>query len=112
MKTNPDIAQIVWFDARRAVIDALPAPTPGASEVDAFGPPVALEAFELASRMNKHVYSEPYFLSGNIARFEIAVPIYAEHAGGRHAGGRLPVREPARQPGAVVVHREIPGRRR
>jgi two-component system sensor histidine kinase DctS len=79
MKTNPDIAQIVWFDAQRRIIDVLPAPTPGASEVDAFGPPVALEAFELARRMNKHVYSEPFFLSGNIARFEIAVPVYAEH---------------------------------
>ena len=30
LKNNPDIAQIVWFDAKRQVIDVLPGALPGA----------------------------------------------------------------------------------
>ena len=38
VKNNSDISQIVWFDARRRVIDALPAAIPADSEVEVFGP--------------------------------------------------------------------------
>jgi len=79
LKINPDITQIVWFDMQRRVIDALPAATPLESEVEAFGPSAAQGAFELAKRLNKRIYSEPYFLSGNVAHFEIAVPVYADN---------------------------------
>jgi two-component system, LuxR family, sensor histidine kinase DctS len=80
LKNNPDISQIVWFDSGRKVIDALPAALPADSELEAFGPPVTQKAFELASRLSKHVYSEPFFLSGNVAHFALAVPVYNEHA--------------------------------
>ena len=79
LKINPDIAQIVWFDPQRKVIDALPSATPLESEVEAFGPSAAQGAFELARRLNKRIYSEPYFLSGNVAHFEIAVPVYVDN---------------------------------
>ena len=36
LKNNPDISQIVWFDPRRKVIDALPAALPADSELEAF----------------------------------------------------------------------------
>lgn len=80
LKNNPDISQIVWFDAGRKVIDALPAALPADSELEAFGPPVTQKAFELASRLSKHVYSEPFFLGGNVAHFALAIPVYNEHA--------------------------------
>ncbi|MBP5997490.1 MAG: PAS domain S-box protein [Azonexus sp.] len=78
LKNNPDISQIVWFDSRRQLIDALPAALPADSELEAFGPPVTQKAFELASRLSKRVYSEPFFLSGNVGHFALAVPIYSE----------------------------------
>ncbi len=78
LKNNPDIAQIVWYDARRQVIDALPAALPADSELDAFGPPVTHKAFELASRLSKRIYSEPFLLSGNTGHFALAVPVYNE----------------------------------
>ncbi|MGC1518461.1 MAG: ATP-binding protein, partial [Azonexus sp.] len=78
LKNNPDIAQIVWFDPRRQVIDALPAAVPADSELEAFGPPASQKAFELAARLSKRVYSEPFFLSGNAAHFALAVPVFAE----------------------------------
>ena len=78
LKNNPDIAQIVWFDAKRQVIDVLPGALPADSELEAFGPPVTQKAFELASHLNKRVYSEPFFLRGNVAHFALAVPVFAE----------------------------------
>ncbi|HQU78509.1 MAG TPA: PAS domain S-box protein [Azonexus sp.] len=78
LKNNPDISQIVWFDPRRKVIDALPAALPADSELEVFGPPVTQKAFELASRLGKRVYSEPFFLSGNVGHFALAVPVFAD----------------------------------
>jgi len=76
VKNNPDIAQIAWFDAKRRVIDALPATTPADSGVDAFGPAATQKAMELAILLNKRIYSEPFFLSGNVAHFALVMPIY------------------------------------
>ena len=78
LKNNPDISQILWFDAKRKVIDALPAASAANSEVEAFGPPVTQAAFELASRLDKRIYSEPFLLGDNAAHFELVVPVYAE----------------------------------
>ncbi len=78
VKNNPDISQIVWFDAKRRVIDALPATTPADSGVDAFGPAATQKAFELAILLNKRIYSEPFFLSGNVAHFALVMPIYGD----------------------------------
>ena len=78
LKNNPDISQIVWFDSQHRVIDALPAALPADSELEAFGPPVTQKAFELAGRLSKRVYSEPFLLGGNVGHFALAVPVYNE----------------------------------
>lgn len=78
LKNNPEIAQILWFDARRNVIDALPTLTPPDSGLDAFGPPVTEKAFDIARRLGKRTYSEPFFLEGNGAQVEVLVPIFSE----------------------------------
>jgi two-component system, LuxR family, sensor histidine kinase DctS len=78
LKNNPEIAQILWFDAKRSVVDALPTVTPPDSEMEAFGPPVTDKAFEIARRLGKRTYSEPFFLEGNRALVEVLVPVFAE----------------------------------
>ena len=78
LKNNPDIAQVIWLDRQRRVIDALPAATPVDRELEVFGPAVTQTAFELARRINKHTYSEPFFLTGNAAHFALLTPVYAE----------------------------------
>ena len=76
LKNNTDVAQILWFDKQRNVIDAIPAAGPPDGEIESFGPPVTQKAFELAGRLGKRVYSEPFLLTGNTGHFEIAVPIF------------------------------------
>ena len=78
LKNNPEISNILWFDAQRNLTDSLPADHSPDREIEAFGPPVTQKAFELARRLGKRIYSEPFLLSGNVAHFEIAIPIYAE----------------------------------
>jgi two-component system sensor histidine kinase DctS len=78
LKNSPDIAQILWLDTNRQVIDALPTSTLPDNEIEAFGPPVTAKAFELASRLGNRQYSEPFFLEGNRAFVEMLVPIFSE----------------------------------
>ncbi|HJV92411.1 MAG TPA: PAS domain S-box protein [Azonexus sp.] len=78
LKNNPEISQILWLSPRRQVIDALPTTTLPDSEMDSFGPPVTAKAFELASRIGKRVYSEPFFLDTNRASIELLVPVHIE----------------------------------
>ncbi|WP_226461135.1 ATP-binding protein [Quatrionicoccus australiensis] len=78
LKNNPEISQLLWFDKQRKIIDALPSMTPPEHEIEAFGPPVTEKAFEMARRLGKLVYSEPFFLENNRAFVEVIVPIYHE----------------------------------
>jgi two-component system sensor histidine kinase DctS len=78
VKTNPEISQLIWLDASRVVIDALPMNKPPDYEIESFGPPVTAKAFELATRLGKPIYSEAFFLEGNQAFFELLVPIFSE----------------------------------
>ena len=78
LKNNPEISQIIWFDTQRAVVDALPTTRPPDEDIEAFGPPVTQKAFEMASRLGKVIYSQPFFLEGNRAFIEVMVPIFAE----------------------------------
>lgn len=78
LKNNSDVSQILWFDKRRNVVDAIPAAGPPDGEIESFGPPVTQKAFELAARLGKRIYSEPFLLTGNTAHFEIAVPIFVD----------------------------------
>lgn len=79
LKNNPDISQLLWFDAHQTVLDALPSTTLPDQEIAAFGPPVTEKAFDMARRLGKLVYSEPFFLEGNRAFIEMMVPIFVGH---------------------------------
>jgi two-component system sensor histidine kinase DctS len=78
LKNSPDIAQILWLDIKRQVVDALPTATHPDSEIESFGPPVTANAFEIAKRLGKRQYSEPFFLEGNRAFIELLFPIFNE----------------------------------
>jgi two-component system sensor histidine kinase DctS len=62
LKNAPDIAQILWLDAQRHVIDALPSPLPPEQDKEAFGPTATADAFERARLLSKASYSEPFLL--------------------------------------------------
>jgi two-component system sensor histidine kinase DctS len=76
LKNNPELSQLLWFDAQRKVVDALPTSTLPDEAIAAFGPPVTDKAFDMASRLGKRVYSEPFFLEGNRAFIEVMVPVF------------------------------------
>jgi len=76
LKNNPELSQLLWFDAHQKVLDALPSTTLPDHEIAAFGPLVTDKAFDMASRLGKRVYSEPFFLEGNRAFIEVLVPIF------------------------------------
>ncbi|WP_153131261.1 PAS domain-containing sensor histidine kinase [Dechloromonas hortensis] len=78
LKNNPEITQILWFDPQRKLIDALPGTTLPEHEIESFGPFVTEKAFEMARRLGKQEYSEPFFLEGNRAFVELFIPIYRE----------------------------------
>ncbi|MEN9478897.1 MAG: hypothetical protein RLZZ298_292 [Pseudomonadota bacterium] len=78
LANNPEISHILWLDAKRAIIDSLPAGESPDSEMETFGPAITQKTFELAQRLGKRIYSEPFLLSGNVAHFEIALPIYVD----------------------------------
>jgi two-component system, LuxR family, sensor histidine kinase DctS len=90
LKNSPDIAQVLWLDAGRQVLDALPTTTPSDSDIESFGPSVTAKAFELASRLGKRQYSEPFFLDGNRAFIELLVPVFNE----RRLSGMLAIAYP------------------
>lgn len=78
LKNNSEVTQLIWFDGGGKVVDALPTTTLPDSEIAAFGPPVSENAYAMASRLGKRVYSEPFFLDANRAFIELMVPIFAE----------------------------------
>ncbi len=77
-KNNPELSQILWLDARWNVVDAVPSTSTPDSELEAFGPSVTQRAFEIASKLGRRAYSEPFLGKGNTAYFEVAVPIFAD----------------------------------
>lgn len=87
LKNNPEISQILWFNAQGKVLDALPGTALPDREIEAFGPPVTAQAFETARRLGKRAYSEPFFLEGNQAFIEVMVPVFS----GRMLEGMLVV---------------------
>ncbi|MBS1144391.1 MAG: sensor signal transduction histidine kinase [Proteobacteria bacterium] len=78
LKNSSDIAQILWLDNNRHVLDALPTTKHPDSDIESFGPPVTAKAFELAHRLGKQQYSEPFFLEDNRAYIELLVPLFNE----------------------------------
>ena len=72
LNINPEISQITWLNAQQSLVDALP-------NAETTITPVRPNAFDLAKRLGKPMYSEPFLQNGNIAYFEITVPIYVDH---------------------------------
>lgn len=79
LKNSSDIAQVIWFDTKRQVIDALPAGRPPEDDTESFGPPITAKAFELASRLGKRQYSDPFLIEGNKAVIEMLIPVFDGH---------------------------------
>lgn len=77
-KNSPDITQILWLDPRQQVLDALPTTTRPEIEIEPLGPPVTAKAFEVARRLGKREYSEPFYLEDKRAYVELLVPVFSE----------------------------------
>ena len=91
LKTSPEIAQILWLDSGRQVVDALPSSVLPEREIETFGPSAVSRAHDLVMHLGKTHYSEPFFLDGNRAYVELISPIYGE---AQHIIGTLVVLYP------------------
>ncbi len=75
LKNSPEISQILWLDRERQVVDALPSVILPDQALKEFGPAVTDEAFDVATRLGKRTYSQPFFLDGNRAFVELLIPL-------------------------------------
>ena len=91
LKNSPEVAQILWLDSERKVVDALPSSVPPEQEIETFGPSAASRAHDLVMQLDKTHYSEPFFLGSNRAHIELIVPI---HGDDQHIAGTLVVLYP------------------
>ncbi len=91
LKNSPEVAQILWLDSERKVVDALPSSVPPEQEIETFGPSAASRAHDLVMQLGKTHYSEPFFLGSNRAHIELIVPI---HSDDQHIAGTLVVLYP------------------
>lgn len=78
VRNSGDISQILWLDAHRRVIDAVPTASLPEDEIETFGPSSTSRAFEIAYRLGKRQYSEPFVQEGR-AYVELLVPVISEH---------------------------------
>lgn len=78
MRNNQELKQVLWLDTRWNVIDALPSATPPDHDMENSSLSVTRKAFEIAARLGKRTYSEPFLSAGHTAYFEVVVPIYTE----------------------------------
>lgn len=76
LRNDPELAQVLWLDAHRNIVDALPSALPPDHDIESFGPSVTQKAYDIAARLGKRTYSEPFLGTGNTAYFEVVVPIY------------------------------------
>ena len=75
LKNSPELTQIIWLDQANRTLNALPNPISARQPHEQFGDTSAVRAFEVASKLGKPVYTEP-FLTGQTAQFELYVPIF------------------------------------
>ncbi len=78
LKNNPEVSQVFWLDAHKNIVDVLPGGTLPDQEVETFGTAPSIQIFELARKLDKIVYSEPFFLENHRAFIETAIPIYEQ----------------------------------
>ena len=74
LRTMPEVSRILWLDAGQRVIDGLPNPALSAPEARTFA-----QVFELAGRLGKPAYSEPFFSDGKRAHVELLFPVSDRH---------------------------------
>lgn len=77
LKNSPEISQITWLDQNNEVIVALPPSHPQSSKQNTHPSP-AKRAFEVAKKLGKPAYSEPFFNESRQSTIELLVPIYDE----------------------------------
>ena len=53
LANNPEISHLLWLDAKRTIINSLPAGESPDSEMESFGPAITQKTFELAQRLGK-----------------------------------------------------------
>ncbi|KAB2927802.1 MAG: PAS domain S-box protein [Dechloromonas sp.] len=78
LKTRPEIAQLLWLDANRQSIDELPSGSRPADGIESAIPPIAGKYFEIAGRLGKPVYSDPYFATSGRAHITLLAPVVSE----------------------------------
>jgi len=78
LKTRPEIAQLLWLDAQRQAIDEMPSGSLPEHGIESPIPPIAEKYFEVASRLGKPVYSDPYFASSGRAHMALLAPVISE----------------------------------
>ncbi|PKO34507.1 MAG: PAS domain-containing sensor histidine kinase [Betaproteobacteria bacterium HGW-Betaproteobacteria-7] len=78
LKTRPEIASLLWLDGSRRTIDELPSHSQPEQEFESTLPPIAAKYFEIASRLGKPVYSDPYFATSGRAHVALLAPVIRE----------------------------------
>lgn len=78
LKTRPEISRLLWLDASRHLMDELPSNSLPDSGLESTLPPIAEKYFEVASRLGKPVYSDPYFASSGRAHVALLAPVIRE----------------------------------
>lgn len=78
VKNIPEVTQVLWYDAERRIVDALPNNEPPDQELAHFGPAMTERVFEIARRLGKQTYSEPLRQEGGQAVVEIATPLFQD----------------------------------
>lgn len=75
IQQGESLAQIIWLDVNGRVVHAVPPSMPRGFERNVTRPQLE-EAFRFASRIGKPIYTEPYDVERNDARFDVYVPHY------------------------------------
>lgn len=81
LKNSPEISQISWLDPQGRALISLP----GYEITNESNPGRSIRAFEVAKRLGKPTYSEPYFSATRESLIDLLVPIYDES----HLAGML-----------------------
>jgi two-component system sensor histidine kinase DctS len=78
LKTRPEISRLLWLDGARRSLDELPSHSQPEQGLESSLPPIAEKYFEIASRLGKPVYSDPYFDSSGRAQIALLAPVVSE----------------------------------
>ena len=74
-KNTPEVSQLLWLSAEHQVLEGLPnARLPD----EAISPSMTARNFEIAQRLAKQTYSEPFFSGREGAQIELATPIFRD----------------------------------